>query len=844
MDFRKIVPHLIATGILLAVAALFFAPNAFSGKVLPQSDNVRARGMTTEIQAYNKQEGHAPLWTNSAFGGMPSFQIYTTPKGNLTKPFFKSLFLWTDYTSVWAQVFVAMFCMYLLLGALQADWRVAVFGALACGITTYNIDILEAGHSTKMMALAMAPGIFAGVVWAFNGRWLLGGGVAALFLAMQIYANHVQITYYSLLLVGVYMLVQLVDAFRHKAFGTWGKAFAISSLAIILGFGSNLSKLWPTYEYGQETIRGGSELKSKSGQGGGLTKEYAFGYSYGLLESFTLLVPHYAGGGANESYKGTELYKSFTTKYREQVPIEQASRQAGGLLYSGDEGVGTAIYFGSIICFLFFLGAFLVPGSAKWWLVSGALLMVSISWAGRFFVNQFFFDYLPMFNKFRALSMALGMGQLCFAALAALGLQKLADPDITIGRKKRALYIGAGISAGLLLIASATSGPSQQALAALAQTPDLLANLQADHAAYVRGDVLRSFGFIAVAAAIIWFYLQGSLKAGLMVAALASFALADQWLVCTRTITTDDYRAKGATIAPPAEAAYDQQIKQDTDPHYRVLDLARGGLTGNAVTSCFHKSMSGYHAAKLQRYQEVIDSFLGPDKLGDNLPVAGMFNCKYIVSPKGEVIRNPEAVGHAWFVRHFTVLPTGDAEIQALKSLSPKDSAVVQQSFAAPLQGLNIQFDSANTIRLTSYHPDKMVYEYSARTEQLALFPEIYYPPAKGWKTYINDQPAADFIKANYLLRAMRLPAGQKVKLEMRFEPRSWYVGENISLVASALTLLLFFGGLFWWFRRHPLEDPNRLTNIERPVAPRPTVRPASPPAPARGKVVPKKGKR
>ncbi len=844
MDFKKMVPHLIAIGILLAVATLFFAPNAFSGKVLPQHDNDQARGMSAEIQQYIKQDGHGPLWTNGPFAGMPSFQIYTTPQGNLTKPFFKSLFLWTDYTTLWAQVFVAMFCLYLLLGALKTDWRVAVFGALAFGITTYNIDILEAGHSTKMMALAMAPAVLAGAVWAFNGRRLLGGGIMALFLAMQIYANHVQITYYTLIITGVYILAQLVDAVRHKVVVSWAKSFAVIALAIGLGFGSNLSKLWPTYEFGQETIRGGSELKSRAGQGNGLAKEYAFGYSYGVLESFTLLVPHYAGGGANESYRNTQLYKTLTTKYREQVPVAQASQQAGGLLYSGAEGVGTAIYFGAIVCFLFLLGAFLVPGSAKWWLVSSALLMVSISWAGRFFLNDLFFSYLPMFNKFRALSMALGMGQLCFAALAALGLQKLADPDIAPDRKKRAFFIAAGTTLLLLLVAWATSGPSDRALDALAKTPDLLANLQADHAALVRGDVLRSFAFVAIAAALVWFYLQGTLKAGLMVGALALFALADQWMVCSRTISAEKYEAKRSVLAPPAETDYDKQIKQDPDPAYRVLDLSRGSLTGNATTSYFHKSMSGYSAAKLQRYQDVIDSFLNKD-ISKNLHVVGMLNGKYIVSPQGQVVTNPEVCGNAWFVKSFSVVPSADAELSALHSLQPKESAIMQAASAETLQGLNIEFDSTNTIKLTKYHPDKMEYEYSAKTEQLALFSEIYYPPAKGWKTYINGQPATDFIKADYLLRAMRLPAGQNMKLEMRFEPRSWYVGENVSFAASALALLMFFGGLFWWFRRHPLEDPNRLTDMERRTVatPRPPTPRTPPPPPAKGKVPPK-GKR
>jgi hypothetical protein len=431
MDVKKFIPHLIAIAVLMFVSAVFFAPNAFSGKVLPQSDNDKARGMQTEIQDYMKKEGKAPLWTNSAFGGMPAFQIYSPVQGNLTKPLYKTLFLWTDITTIWAQIFVAMFCMYFFLSVLKLDWRVAIFGAVAFGITSYNIDILEAGHSTKMAALALAPGIFAGLALAFGGRILLGAGVTALFTAMQLNANHVQITYYTLLVAGIYFLAQLVDSFRHKSFAHWIKALAAVVVALAIGFVCNLSRIWPTYEYGQETIRGKSELSEKSSKGDGLDKDYLFGWSYGVCESMTLLVPHAAGGGSNESYKNTELYKTLVRKYSQQMSPQQAAQQTGGLLYAGDQPfVGTAIYFGAIVCFLFFLGAFLAPGTAKWWMLGGGLFMLSLAWGKNFFLNFVWYDTLPMFNKFRAVSMALGMGQLCFAALAALGLQKLCDPDI------------------------------------------------------------------------------------------------------------------------------------------------------------------------------------------------------------------------------------------------------------------------------------------------------------------------------------------------------------------------------------------------------------------------------
>ncbi len=807
MDFKKLLPHLIAVFALTIVAAFFFSPNAFNGKVLTQPDNVKAKGMQTEVQAYLKKEGTAPLWTNSAFGGMPAYQIYAPIDGNFTAPIYHALLFWTDITAAaWVQVLLAMFCMYLLISVLKADWRVAIFGALAFGITTYNVDILEAGHTTKMIALALAPGVLAGLVLTFNRQLVLGGALMALFLAMQIYSNHVQITYYTLLISGIYFLAKLADAVQEKSFKNWGMALMVSGLAIVLGFASNVSKLWPTYEYSQETIRGVSELSQKQSKGDGLDKDYLFGWSYGVEESFTLLVPHFAGGGAGESYKNTKLYNAVSPQARDQVK---------GLFYTGEQSfVGTAIYFGAIVFFLFIFGAFLVPGGAKYWLLGGGLFMVSLAWGKHFFLNDIFYDYLPMFKKFRAVSMALGVGQMCFAALAALGLQRLNDPEISLDRKKRALWWAAGITGGVCLLAWMLGSTSGQYDNALAQEPALLKLLQEDRASMLQSDVLRSLTFIAVGAGLLWLYLQGRLKAGLTIILLTIFSLADNWMVASRTLSSDKYESKRTAVLPPQEEAFDRQIKQDPDPHYRVLDLARGGITGNAIASYFHKSLSGYHAAKLQRYQEVVDTFLGAN-LNQNLHIVGMFNGKYIITQQGDVIANPQACGHAWFVKDYFVAPGADEELHALGSLNPKDTAVIRKDFAAELKGFKIQPDSNATIRLIRYHPDTMTYEYTCATDQLAVFPEIYYPPSKGWKCFLNGQPAPDFIKADYLLRAMRLPAGQKVRLEMRFAPRSFILGENISRVASALILLLFFGGLFWWFRNHPISDPNRLVESE-----------------------------
>lgn len=792
MDFKKIIPHAIAAVVLLLAAMIFFAPNAFDGKVLPQPDNDKARGMQREIQDYMKKGEPSPLWTNSAFGGMPSYQIYVRQEPDLIRPFAQAPFLWTGISSVWAQVFGAMMMMYLFLSVLRLDWRTALLGALGYGITSYNIDILEAGHTTKMLALAMTPGILAAGVLLLRGNWLLGGGMLALFTAMQITVNHVQITYYTFILLGLYFLFELAGALRSGAIMTWAKGAAIAAVVVGLGVATNAAKMMSTLEYSQETIRGKSELSEKASKGDGLDKDYLFGWSYGIKESFTLLTPHFAGGGANESFKDTRLYKA--------VPAE-SRRGLSSIYYTGDQPfVGTAIYFGAVIIFLAFLGAFLAKGSKKWWLITGGLFMISLAWGKNFFLNDIFYDHLPMFNKFRAVSMALGLGQLCFAALAALGLQAFLSDQYAVKDKQRALYLSAGITVGLSLLALMLADNSGANDKVLSGNPQLLKLLMEDRGDLVSSDVMRSVGFIAVAALALFLYTKGTLKAGVAALALVFLSLVDNWTVCTRTISADKYTTAKSVTSAPAPEAFDKEIMADKDIHYRVLDLARGDIAGNAVNSYFHKSINGYHAAKLQRFQEVVEKYLGSN-LNSSLHILGMMNTKYIILPKGQVFRNPMAYGHAWFVKHYEVVPDADAELNALEKLNPRDTAVLQASFAGALQGLAIQPDSNATIDLTAYHPERMEYTYSATTEQLAVFPEQYYPASKGWKCYLNGQPYQDVIKVDYLLRGLRLPAGKDMKLEMRFEPTSWKTGTTIALVSSVLTILLFAAGIFMAYR-------------------------------------------
>lgn len=794
MDFKKLTPHFIAAGVLLLVSLAFFAPNAFQGKVLSQPDNDKARGIQTEIKDYMAKGESGPLWTNSQFGGMPSFQIYARPDVDLIRPFMKTTFLWTDVSSVWAQVFAAMLMMYLFISLFKVDWRVAVFGALGYGITTYNVDILEAGHSTKMMALVYTPAMLAAGVLLFRKKWIYGGGILALMTALQAYVNHFQITYYTVIILGVYFAAELVAAIRNGDIINWAKAAAIASFAMLLGLASNTGKLWSTKEYAEETIRGGSTRPSQYAEGSGLTKDYAFQWSCGVCESMSLVVPHAAGGGNNENFKGTKLFKALDPSQRQGI---------GQLYYTGEQPfLGTAIYFGVVIVFMAILGALIVNNRYKWWLLLAGLLMVTFAWGKHFALNYLWFDYVPMFNKFRAVTMSFGLGQLCFAALGALGLGAFLSDDIEKDKKQKALYIATGATVLLCLMAfmcASSTGPNDDYIK---ENQALYKLLQEDRSSLLSSDVYRSIGFVLAAAGLLFLYNRGSLKSGLAALAIGLVALADNWSVCTRTLTPDRYTNAKTVTAPPAPQAYDKQISQDPDIHYRVLDLARGSITANGTNSYFHKSINGYHAAKLQRFQEVVEKYLGND-LNKSLHILGMMNTKYIITPKGDVIPNPEAYGHAWFVKTYQTVPDADSELNALADLNPRDTAVIMESFAKSLNGFQIQTDSTAKIDLTAYHPDKMEYTYTASTDQLAVFPEQYYPPSKGWKCYLNGQPYEDFVKADYMLRALKVPAGKDMKLEMRFEPKSWIEGNRYSVIASAIVLLFFAAGVYFRIKKN-----------------------------------------
>ncbi len=826
---KNLLPHLAALLILMAIAFVYFLPSV-QGKVLSQSDNRHAYGMQAEMRKVRDDTGKLSLWTNGAFAGMPTYQILNSSTKTMLRYPYRGFTLGNSVTVPHTALFLTMICFYILMVSMKVDWRLGIIGAIAFGLCSNHVILAEAGHSTKLISLAYVPAVLAGMLLAYRGKYLLGAGMTAFFLGLQVYANHLQITYYFLIIMAIYGVMELIKAGRENNWAHFIKASGGLVLAAIIAFAANATNIWVTQEYSKETIRGKSELSSKKGQDG-LDKDYAFNWSYGIGETMTLMFPNARGGGAAQSISDKEVTKYVRQQLsRTGMPQAQVNRyteNSASFLYWGEQPFTSGpIYYGAIVCFLFFLGAFMVKGSLKWWLIIASVVIIILSWGKNFFINDLMFSYFPYYNKFRSVSMILGLGQITFVLLGILGLQQFFSKTIAQTKqskdsnllsepmsaadsstfKKNALIYAGGIAGGvclLMLLASSTLGFSG------ANDGEVLNGLSKFRASMLRMDVMRTLFFIAATFGILWFYLKGQLKSHLAIPAIGLLLLVDMWTVANRFVSYDKFENKAVTEAAIQPTPADEQIMQDTEKHFRVLDLSRGGLTSNSTASYFHKSLSGYHAAKLMRYQELIDAYQFDQDAANRGNILDMLNTKYIINQGANgqpvPITRPTRLGNAWFVDNFQLVDNADQELAAIDKLEPRTKAVIQKKHADYLNGLMIKNDSlskaGNYIRLTDYHPDNMKYEYNANGEQLAVFSEIYYPPAKGWKVFIDGKeqnPA--FIKANYLLRALRVPAG-KHTLEMRFEPRSFYTGETISFIASLLALLGLFGGLFMWGR-------------------------------------------
>ncbi|MCB2378795.1 YfhO family protein [Hymenobacter sp. BT635] len=832
--WRRLLPHLLAVVFFLALAALYFSPILFDGKTLAQHDVVQFNGGAHEAQLYREATGKEALWTNSMFSGMPTYLISTRFPGDL------SIYLHQIFTlnlpAVVANLFLALVCGYVLFVALGVRPLLATIGAVALGFSSYNLIILAAGHNTKSLALAYAPLVLGGLLVTFRRNRWLGAALFALGLTMNVRSNHLQITYYLLLLVVVFGIVELIAALREKRLSDFLGRTALLAAAAVLAVGVSFGRLYVTAEYGKYSIRGKSELTTpaptapgapaaaagEDGIGNGLDRDYAFGWSYGVGETITLLIPNYYGGASAGSLsENSATGKALAGLGVPPVQLREYLQQLP--LYWGAQPVTSGpVYIGAVVCFLFVLGLFVADRRTRTWLLVGTILSILLAWGKNFETfNYLMFDYFPGYNKFRSVSMALVIAQLAMPLLAVLALARILRPQAAVvptagasthpslaalsgqsttspesAELKRKLLYAVGITAGICVLAWLAGMGADFAAPVDAQMQQQgfpLDALRADRASLMHTDVLRSIVFILLAGGVLYFYLQRKLSVTVAALLMGALTLVDLWGVDKRYLNDNNFQRE--TIAQQfVPTAADQQILQDTDLSYRVLNLQNPFNEAN--TSYFHKSIGGYHGAKLRRYQDLIERQIS----ANNPQVLAMLNTRYVITgdPKQPVQRNPGALGNAWFVSEVQKVQNPDQEIAALTNLNVATTAVID---ASKFKLDKTAYTAAgSTIALTGYLPDEMNYRATAVQDGFVVFSEIYYQD--GWNAYLDGKPVPH-MRVNYVLRALPVPAGTHT-IKFKFEPKEYAIGNTISLVSSGLLILALLATIFYAVKRKP----------------------------------------
>lgn len=796
---RKWLPYAVAIGIFLVLTFVYVYPVFLEGKRLLQPDIVNWAGMAQEIREFREETGEEALWTNSMFGGMPAFQISVIYGSNISNFFHNIMTLWLPRPADMIFLYFAGFFILLLL--MRVNPWIAVTGAIAFAFASYNFIILEAGHNSKAVAMGYMAPVLASIIYTFRGNYLQGGLLFAIFMSLQLFANHYQITYYLLIIVVIYGLFKLYETIKNKELVKgFLKPVAILITGLILAIGVNIGNIWSTYSYAPHTMRGGTELTIADREvSDGLSKEYITQWSYGIGETFSLMIPNIKGGATGalgESQRALE-----------QVDPRMRSTVTQWNHYWGDQPFTSGpVYVGAIVIMFFAMGLYLFKGRLKWALLIAAILSVLLSWGRNFMpLTEFFIDYVPWYNKFRAVSMTLVIAGLCLPFIAFKGLQRIFETPEVINIRDRKFLLAVGLTLGLTflfyvaprlffgfisqnemeMIAAQTQADPQAA----AQIGLFVDNLERARIAVFRADTIRSIVFMALALITLIVFTRKKIGKPLFIAIITLLILVDMWAINRRYLNTDDFKPKRIVENPIRPTQANLEILEDPDPNFRVFNKAVNTFN-ESTTSYFHFSLGGYHGAKLQRYQEVIDFHLTQD----NRDVDNMLNTRYYIvagdDRQQKAVYNPDALGNAWFVNDFTKVENADQEILALDDFDPQNEAVIDKRFAQYVEGKDFNRDSPADIELVHYQPNKLLYEYKANSEQLAVFSEIYYPD--GWKSFVNGQPVPHF-RVNYVLRAMVLPPGEN-EIEFRFEPVSYFQGERIAFAFSALMVLLIVG--------------------------------------------------
>ncbi len=797
--------------VFFVIAALAYFHPVLQGKVIYQHDIAQYTGMAKEQNDFRKKTGEEPYWTNSAFGGMPTYQLGANYPHNYVKKLDRLIrFLPrpADY------LFLYFIGFYILLCSMKVDYRLAVVGALAFGFSTYLIIIFGAGHNAKAHALGYLPMLLGGIVLVFRKKYMRGFVLTAIAMALEVSANHYQMTYYFMLLVLILGVVHLVDAVRKKHLKYYFTAVGILLAAVTLGIATNAPGIMATKEYADWSTRGKSELTitpegAPKEKVAGMSKEYITYWSYGISESLNLFVPRLFGGASRENLgKDSKTYNYLLDK---GLPRNRALEFASEVpLYWGDQpGTSGPAYIGAIIFFLFILGLILVKKKAKWWLLGGVIMSLLLSWGKNFSVlTDFMIDYFPLYDKFRAVSSIQVILELCAPILAILALNAIFNPSVEKAKKRNALKTSFFIFLGLVAALFVFKGmfdfesPTDEGLriTGMEELPDMV---KSDRKMVYNNDLFRSLIYVLLAAAAIWFYLKEKLKQNMAIIGLGALIVFDLVGVGLRYVNEDNFVAKRAMTKPFAVTASDKLILED-EGVFRVYD-PKGGLS-NARTSYFHQSISGYHAAKPAGMQDLFEFHIGKFNLG----VLNMLNVKYIIQQNEEgrsyPARNSGANGNAWFIERLNEVKHANDEIQALEKMDTKKEAVVNTSIFSNINRFAFRADSTASILLTAYKPNHLTYKSTNPNAGVAVFSEMYY--AHGWNAYI-DGKAKDHFRVNYVLRALKVPEGEHT-IEFKFEPAVVEMGGKVSLASSILLGLIVFGGIgfsFWRSKRAKKEE-------------------------------------
>ena len=826
---KKYLLDIVAVVVFAVISYAYFVPATIDGRILYQHDASAGRGATQELAAYREKTGETSRWTNATFSGMPTYQTAPSYKSTSVLSAAEKVYhLWLP-NYVW-YVFAYLLGFYILLRAFDFRRSLAVLGSVIWAFSSYFFIIIAAGHIWKVMALAYLPPMIAGVVLAYRGKFVHGLVLTAIFSAFEIYANHVQMTYYYLFIILFMVIAYLVQAVREKQMTRFLKATLACVIGAALGICINLSNLYHTWQYGQESMRGKSELVKKNTANqtnSGLERDYITQWSYGIGETWTLLIPNAKGGTSAVPMSANKIVQE-----KGNPELAYLYQQIGQ--YWGEQpGTSGPVYVGAFVLMLFILGLFIVKGSMKWALLAATVLSVLLSWGKNFMgLTDFFIDYMPMYAKFRTVASILVIAEFTIPLLAMLALKQIIDEPDILKNKMKYVYVSFGLTAGFAFLFALMPGVffsdfvSSSEMKALSQFPPeqlnpILTDLRSVRQSIFAADCWRTFWIIVIGTAFLLLYKARKLKAVYAIGGIAVLCLVDMWQVNKRYLNDDMFVESSVRDTPPAMTATDRQILQDKALDYRVLNLASNTFNENE-TSYYHKSIGGYHAAKLRRYQEMIEAYISPEMQslmsavvkaggdmtkvnGDSIyPVLNMLNTKYFILPlqnnQTVPLQNPYTFGNAWLVDKITYVDNANAELDAVGKINLKHEAVADMRFKAALGESKTQGNVAKA-EITQYAPNRLTYHVESDKGGVLVFSEIYYPE---WTATVDGQPV-ELGRVNYILRAINIKPGQH-EVTLTFEPQSVTRTELVAYISYAILLILVGGILVWNWKKRKLQ--------------------------------------